>query len=105
MNNMKHCYRLTCRDICGGMSYCADKTTGKRTNVETTIMAGVAIKLFLSKATLRACASQNQSIGPGKRSQALAPSLMTCWLARNSQSRGFTCFWGESGSGHENRLY
>jgi len=36
MNNMKHRYRLTRRGSRGGMFYCVDKTTGKRTSLETT---------------------------------------------------------------------
>jgi hypothetical protein len=36
MNEMKTRYRLTCRGIRGGMFYCVDKTTGKRTSLKTT---------------------------------------------------------------------
>jgi len=36
MNEMKTRYRLTCRGIRGGMFYCVDKTTGKRTSLQTT---------------------------------------------------------------------
>ena len=36
MNKMKTRYRLTCRGIRGGMFYCVDKTTGKRTSLQTT---------------------------------------------------------------------
>ena len=35
MNNMNHRYRLTSRGIRGGMFYCVDKTTGKRTSLKT----------------------------------------------------------------------
>jgi len=35
MNNMKTRYRLTCRGHRGGMFYCVDKTTGKRTSLQT----------------------------------------------------------------------
>src|SRR5450631_2238107 len=36
MNKMKTRYRLTCRGHRGGMFYCVDKTTGKRTSLQTT---------------------------------------------------------------------
>ena len=36
MNKMKTRYRLTSRGIRGGMFYCVDKTTGKRTSLHTT---------------------------------------------------------------------
>ena len=36
MNKMKTRFRLTCRGIRGGMFYCVDKTTGKRTSLQTT---------------------------------------------------------------------
>jgi integrase len=36
MNEMKTRYRLTCRGIRGGMFYCVDKATGKRTSLQTT---------------------------------------------------------------------
>jgi integrase len=36
MNEMKTRYRLTFRGIRGGMFYCVDKTTGKRTSLQTT---------------------------------------------------------------------
>ena len=36
MNTMPACYRLTRRDLRGGMYYCVDKTTGKRTSLQTT---------------------------------------------------------------------
>ena len=36
MNNMKTRYRLTSRGIRGGMFYCVDKITGKRTSLQTT---------------------------------------------------------------------
>ena len=36
MNEMKTRYRLTSRGIRGGMFYCVDKTTGKRTSLQTT---------------------------------------------------------------------
>jgi hypothetical protein len=36
MNNMTTRYRLTCRGIRGGMFYCVDKSTGKRTSLKTT---------------------------------------------------------------------
>ena len=37
MNNMNTRYRLVFRGIRGGMYYCVDKTTGKRTSLNTTI--------------------------------------------------------------------
>ena len=36
MFNMTTRYRLTCRGLRGGMFYCVDKTTGKRTSLQTT---------------------------------------------------------------------
>jgi len=36
MNEMKTRYRLTSRGIRGGMFYCVDKITGKRTSLQTT---------------------------------------------------------------------
>ena len=36
MNDMKTRFRLTCRGIRGGMFYCVDKITGKRTSLQTT---------------------------------------------------------------------
>lgn len=36
MNNMKTRYRLTSRGVRGGMFYCVDKVTGKRTSLQTT---------------------------------------------------------------------
>ena len=36
MNDMKTRYRLTCRGVRGGMFYCVDKSTGKRTSLQTT---------------------------------------------------------------------
>ena len=36
MNDMKTRYRLTSRGIRGGMFYCVDKITGKRTSLQTT---------------------------------------------------------------------
>ena len=36
MNHMTTRYRLTCRGHRGGMFYCVDKTTGKRTSLQTT---------------------------------------------------------------------
>lgn len=36
MNDMNTRYRLTCRRIRGGIFYCVDKTTGKRTSLNTT---------------------------------------------------------------------
>ena len=36
MNEMKTRYRLTSRGIRGGMFYCVDKVTGKRTSLQTT---------------------------------------------------------------------
>ena len=36
MNEMKTRYRLTFRGIRGGMFYCVDKITGKRTSLQTT---------------------------------------------------------------------
>jgi hypothetical protein len=36
MINMTTRYRLTCRGIRSGMFYCVDKTTGKRTSLQTT---------------------------------------------------------------------
>ena len=36
MNDMKTRYRLTSRGKRGGMFYCVDKVTGKRTSLQTT---------------------------------------------------------------------
>jgi len=36
MNPMSNRFRLTVRGIRGGMFYCVDKTTGKRTSLQTT---------------------------------------------------------------------
>lgn len=36
MNPMSTRYRLTCRGVRGGIFYCVDKTTGKRTSLKTT---------------------------------------------------------------------
>ena len=36
VNNMNTRYRLTSRGVRGGMFYCVDKTTGKRTSLQTT---------------------------------------------------------------------
>jgi hypothetical protein len=36
MNNMKTRFRLTCRGVRGGMFYCVEKTTSKRSSLQTT---------------------------------------------------------------------
>lgn len=36
MNTMSNRYRLTCRGHRGGIFYCVDKTTAKRTSLQTT---------------------------------------------------------------------
>jgi hypothetical protein len=98
MNDMTARYRLTCRGIRGGIFYCVDKTTGKRTSLLTTDpdearqiveaknQAGrqPALNLHIAKAYL---AGTDSGIATRTWQQALDALMTPSWRVTRNGSR------------------